>query len=276
MFSRDKKTALVTGASSGMGKAIAKHLIADGYQVYAAARHVDRMDDLRQLGARPVRMDISSEAEITTAIDTILGEVGAVDVLVNNAGFGLYGPIEDVSIDEARYQFEVNVFGLARVTQQLLPAMREKGAGTIVNITSMGGKVYTPLGGWYHATKHALEGWSDCLRLELASFGIHVVIVEPGLIETGFGEGVAEGLLKRSGRGPYARLAEGVAKSIQNAYTPGRGTDPSVIARVVSKAVRARTPATRYVAGAYARPMILIRKWMGDWVFDRVIMSQMR
>jgi NAD(P)-dependent dehydrogenase (short-subunit alcohol dehydrogenase family) len=234
------------------------------------------MDDLAQLGARPLRMAISSEAEIATAIDTILAEVGAVDVLVNNADFGLYGAVEDVSIDEARYQFEVNVFGLARVTQQLLPAMRKKGAGTIVNITSMGGKVYTLLGSWYHATKHALEGWSDCLRLELAPFGIHVVIVEPGLIDTGFGHGVAEGLLERSGRGAYARLTQGVAKSIRNAYTPGRGTDPNVIARIVSKAVHARKPATRYVAGAYARPMMLMRKWMGDRVFDRVIMSQMR
>jgi NAD(P)-dependent dehydrogenase (short-subunit alcohol dehydrogenase family) len=213
MLSTDKKTALVTGASSGMGKAIAQRLIHDGFQVYVAARHVGKMDDLAALGARPLRMDISREDEIKAAVETILGEVGGVDVLVNNAGFGLYGPIEDIDINEARYQFEVNVFGTARLTQLLLPSMRKKGAGTIVNITSMGGKVYTLLGGWYHATKHALEGLSDCLRLELAPFGIRVVIVEPGLIETGFGDVVAAGLLTRSGSGAYARLTETVAKS---------------------------------------------------------------
>ena len=270
------KTALVTGASSGMGKEIAKRLIKDGFQVFVAARQVDKMDDLVKLGARSLRMDIANETEIKAAVDTILSEVDDVDVLVNNAGFGLYGPIEDISIDEARYQFEVNLFGAARLTQLLLPKMREKRAGTIVNITSMGGKIYTPLGAWYHATKHALEGWSDCLRLELAPFGIKVVIVEPGLIETGFGDVVANGLLERSGAGPYAKLTQAVAKSTREAYGQGRGTDPSVIADVVSKAVSEARPRTRYVAGKYAKPMIKIREWFGDRMFDRVIMSQMR
>ena len=276
MIDERKKTALVTGASSGMGKEIAKRLIKDGFQVYVAARHVDKMDDLVKLGARALRMDISKEAEIKAAVDTIIGETNGVDVLVNNAGFGLYGPVEDVSIEEARYQFEVNLFGAARLTQLLLPKMREKGVGTIVNISSMGGKIYTLLGAWYHATKHALEGWSDCLRLELAPFGIKVVVVEPGLIETGFGDVVANGLLKRSGTGPYAKLTQAVAKSTRDAYGQGRGTDPSVIANVVSKAVREAKPRTRYVAGKYAQPMIKIREWFGDRMFDRVIMSQMR
>ncbi|HEV2156018.1 oxidoreductase [Bradyrhizobium sp.] len=276
MFDRSKRTALVTGASSGMGKEIARRLITDGFQVFVAARHVDRMDDLVKLGARSLRMDISNEAEIEATVETILGEVDGIDVLVNNAGFGLYGPVEDVSIDEARYQFDVNLFGAARLTQLLLPKMREKRAGTIINITSMGGKIYTLLGAWYHATKHALEGWSDCLRLELAPFGIKVVVVEPGLIETGFGDVVANGLLKRSGTGPYARLTQMVAKSTRQAYGQGRGTNPSVIADVVSRVVKASKPRTRYVAGKYALPMIKIREWFGDRMFDRVIMSQMR
>ncbi|MBR0799161.1 oxidoreductase [Bradyrhizobium jicamae] len=276
MSDKRKKTALVTGASSGMGKEIAQRLIKDGFQVFVAARHVDKMDDLVKLGARSMRMDISNEGEIKATVDTILGEVDGVDVLVNNAGFGLYGPVEDVSIDEARYQFEVNLFGAARLTQLLLPKMREKRAGTIINITSMGGKIYTLLGAWYHATKHALEGWSDCLRLELAPFGIKVVIVEPGLIETGFGDVVASGLLKRSGTGPYAKLTQAVAKSTRDAYGQGRGTSPGVIAAVVSKAVRQARPRTRYVAGKYAQPMIKIREWLGDRMFDRVITSQMR
>ena len=270
-----QKTALVTGASSGMGKEIARRLIEDGFVVYVAARHVEKMDDLARLGARTLRMDISKDEQIQLAVDTIIAESGGVDFLVNNAGFGLYGPIEDVGIDEARYQFEVNVFGPARLTQLLLPAMRKKGAGTIVNITSMGGKIYTLLGGWYHATKHALEGWSDCLRLELAPFGIRVVVVEPGLIETAFGDVAADGLLKRSGSGAYAELTQAVANSTKAAYGHGRGTDPGVIARIVSQAVNAKRPRTRYVAGTYAKPMITLRKWLGDRMFDRMIMSQM-
>ncbi|HTO66735.1 MAG TPA: oxidoreductase [Bradyrhizobium sp.] len=271
-----RKTALVTGASSGMGKDIAKRLIKDGFQVFVAARHVEKMDDLVKLGARSLRMDISNEADIKAVVESILSEVDGLDVLVNNAGFGLYGPVEEVSIEEARYQFEVNLFGAARLTQLLLPGMRERRSGTIVNITSMGGKIYTLLGAWYHATKHALEGWSDCLRLELAPFGINVVIVEPGLIETGFGDVVASGLLKRSGTGPYAKLTQAVAKSTRDAYGQGRGTDPSVIADVVSKAVKQTRPRTRYAAGKYAQPMIRMRAWLGDRMFDRVIMSQMR
>lgn len=276
MFDKRKKTALVTGASSGMGKEIAKQLIKDGLQVYVAARQVDKMTDLAQLGAKPLRMDISNEEEVQAAVNTILEEVGGVDVLVNNAGFGLYGPIEDISIDEARYQFEVNVFGTANLTKLLLPAMRKKGAGTIINITSMGGKIYTLLGGWYHATKHALEGWSDCLRLELASFGIRVVVIEPGLIETGFGDVVSDGLLKRSGNGAYAKLTQAVSKATKDAYGHGRGSDPKVIANAVSNAVKAKKPRTRYVVGKYAKPMITIRNWFGDRMFDRIIMSQMR
>jgi NAD(P)-dependent dehydrogenase (short-subunit alcohol dehydrogenase family) len=275
MFDRQKKTALVTGASSGMGKEIAKRLIADGFQVYVAARSVEKMADLATLGAVPLRLDISKEAEIQSAVDTILQQVGGVDVLVNNAGFGLYGPAEDIPIDEARYQFEVNVFGPARLTQLLLPAMRKKGSGTIVNITSMGGKIYSLLGGWYHATKHALEGWSDCLRLELAPLGIKVVIVEPGLIETAFGDVLSEALLKRPGSGAYKKLVEGVAKSTRDAYAKGRGSDPRVIADVVSKAVKTNNPRTRYAAGKYAGPMLFMRKWLGDRTFDRVMMSQM-
>ncbi|MCA0273307.1 MAG: oxidoreductase [Proteobacteria bacterium] len=275
MNSNSKPTALVTGASSGIGKAIAKRLIEDGYHVYVAARSIDRMQDLASLGAVPLRMDISNEDEITAAVRTITGQSGGVDVLVNNAGFGLYGPVEEITIDEARYQFEVNLFGAARLTQLLLPAMRARRSGTIVNITSMGGKIYTVLGAWYHATKHALEGWSDSLRLELEPFGIRVVVVEPGQIETGFGDAASRGLVERSGDGPYGARARKVAKSMDEAYGHCKGSDPRVIADVVSKAVRSARPMTRYAAGKYAKPMIWVRKWLGDRMFDRLIKSQM-
>ncbi|MCT2580551.1 MAG: SDR family NAD(P)-dependent oxidoreductase [Mesorhizobium sp.] len=276
MVKPQTKIALVTGASSGMGKEIAIRLIKDGLKVYVAARNVDRMGDLAKLGAIPLRMDISVDSDIQAAVDTIIAQSGGVDVLVNNAGFGLYGPVEDVGIDEARYQFEVNVFGPARLTQLLLPAMRQKGAGTIVNITSMGGKIYTLLGAWYHATKHALEGWSDSLRLELKPFGINVVVVEPGLIETAFGDVVADGLVKRSARSAYAKVSEIVARTTRQTYGHGRGTNPSVVADVVSRAIGLHRPKTRYVVGKYAKPMVFIRKWFGDRMFDRIIMSQMR
>lgn len=275
MLERRKRVALVTGASSGMGKEIAKRLIKDGYQVYVAARTVDRMADLVGLGARAIAMDVSKETEIVAAVRKITLEVGGVDVLVNNAGFGLYGAVEDIPLDEARYQFEVNLFGVARLTQLLLPEMRKRGGGKVVNISSMGGKVYTPLGAWYHATKHALEGWSDCLRLELDPFGIDVIIVEPGLIETGFGDVVAEGIENRSGGGAYAVMTEAVVRSTRGAYGQGRGTPSSKVATVISKALKARAPKTRYVVGKYAKPMITMRRWLGDRAFDRIIMSQM-
>lgn len=272
----DNKTALVTGASSGMGKEIAKHLLRDGFKVYVAARRVDEMSDLVALGAVALRMDISVEEDIKSTVETIVASSDGVDVLVNNAGFGLYGAVEDVAIDEARYQFEVNLFGAARLTQLLLPTMRNRGSGTIVNITSMGGKIYTLLGAWYHATKHALEGWSDSLRIELAPFGIKVVIIEPGLIETGFGDVAADGLVKRSAGTAYAKVYQSVAATTRAAYGHGRGTSPTVIAGLVSKAVKSAKPKTRYVAGKYAKPMIAIRKWFGDRVFDRMILSQMK
>ncbi|HVI91827.1 MAG TPA: oxidoreductase [Dongiaceae bacterium] len=275
MNKKSQPTALVTGASSGMGKSIAKRLIADGYLVYVAARSSDKMADLAQLGAIPLKLDISKDEDIVATVQAITGNSGGVDVLVNNAGYGLYGPVEEIPLDEARYQFEVNVFGPARLTQLLLPAMRARGAGTIVNITSMGGKIYTVLGAWYHATKHALEGWSDSLRLEVEPFGIRVVVIEPGLIQTGFGDTASRGILERSSTGPYAKLAQSVATSIDRSYGRGQGTDPKVIADVAGDAVKSARPKTRYAAGKYAKMMIWVRKWLGDRTFDRLIKSQM-
>ena len=182
------KTVLITGASSGIGKDTAKTLIAQGYTVYVAARRLEKMAELETLGAIAIKMDITNDNDIKNVVNRINANHGGVDILINNAGFGMYGAMEDTSIDDARYQFEVNLFGLARLTQLVLPYMRAQRSGTIVNVSSMGGKVYTPLGSWYHATKHALEGWSDCLRLELAAFNINVVVIQPGAIQTEFGD----------------------------------------------------------------------------------------
>jgi short-subunit dehydrogenase len=273
MTTNHKKVALVTGASSGIGKEIAKRLLIDGHTVIVIARSLDKMADLEALGAIRLKADVTDDAQIQSVINTINADYGGVDILVNNAGFGCYGAVEDVTIDDARYQFEVNLFGLARLTQLVLPTMRQKGAGMIINMSSMGGKVYTPLGAWYHASKHALEGWSDCLRLEVAQFGIHVVVIEPGIIQTDFGDVMTDPMLARSGAGAYGTLAHNVANATKKSYDAKGGTPASVIADVVSRAVNARRPKTRYVAGRLARPLLLLRKWAGDRIFDRVMMS---
>lgn len=269
----ESKVILITGASSGMGKEAARTLAEMGYIVYTAARRLEKMDDLKQLGCIPLKMDISREEDIEKAVRTIIENHGGVDVLFNNAGFGLQGAIEDIALDDARYQFEVNLFGLARVTQLLLPSMRARKSGRIINTTSIGGKIYAPLGGWYIAAKHALEGWSDCLRLELTQFGIDVIIIEPGAIKTEFADVSTGPMLERSGQGVYAGLANAVAEVNRKEYDEGGGSDPKVITDVVVKAVTTRRPRTRYAAGKYSGSMLFLRRWLSDRMFDKVVMS---
>lgn len=267
------KVALVTGASSGMGKDIAKQLLKDGLTVYVAARRIEQMQDLVQLGAIALKMDITVDQDVQSAVQQITQSHDGVDVLINNAGFASYGSVEDTPIEDARYQFEVNLFGLARLTQLVLPYMRQQKSGKIVNISSMGGKIYTPMGAWYHATKHALEGWSDCLRLELAPFGIDVIIIEPGVIATEFGEVMTGPLLKRSGESAYAPMAQALANATKRAYAEGKGTSATVIASLVSNALKAPRPKTRYAAGYMAKESLLARKWLSDRLFDKITMS---
>ena len=198
------KTALVTGASSGIGAAIAERLLRDGYRVFAGARRTQRMRQLAADGAVVLPLDVTDDASMVAAVRRIEADAGPVNMLVNNAGYGSYGSLEEVPIAEGRRQFEVNVFGLARLTQLVLPAMRERRSGAIVNISSMGGKIYEPFGSWYHATKFAVEGMSDCLRLELEPYGIRVIVIEPGGIRSEWGRISHDNLLAHSGDGPYA------------------------------------------------------------------------
>ncbi len=272
-----KKVILITGASSGMGKESALKLIKDGHTVYGAARRVNEMQDLVVAGGHAIELDITKEESIIRAVTQVIKEQGKIDILWNNAGYGLYGAVEDVPMDDVRRQFEVNLFGLGRMTQEVLPYMRKQNAGTIINTSSMGGKMYTPMGAWYHATKHALEGWSDCLRLELKPFNINVVILEPGIIATEFGDVVHGPLLKNSGEGAYSKMAHTVAKSTNEFYSkPGNASPSSVIANTVSKIVDSRNPKTRYVSGKMAKPLMWMRKYLGDRIFDKAVMSQVK
>lgn len=272
------KSVLVTGASSGIGKSIAKQLLKEGYIVFAAARRVDQMRDLEEIGAHIISMDITKEEEISKALIQINKKCDGIDILINNAGYAIYGAVEDTSIEDARRQFEVNIFGLASLTQKVLPYMRSQKAGTIINMSSIGGKVYTPLGAWYHATKHALEGWSDCLRIELKPFNINVVIIEPGGIKTEFADVMSSPMLKRSGNTAYGPLAKALAKSSEVIYNSknGKGSDPQVIADLVLSAIKSNKPKARYAAGYMAKPILFLRWILSDAIFDKLIISQIK
>ncbi len=174
--------------------------------MYAVARRVDRMVDLADAGVGVFGMDVTDDASMTSGVERILDEHGRIDVLVNNAGYGSYGAVEDVPLDEARRQFEVNVFGLARLTQLVTPAMREQGSGRIINISSVGAVIYEPFGAWYHATKFAVDGFSDSLRVELAPFGIDVVIVRPAGIRTEWNQIARDGLIESAQGGAYEQM----------------------------------------------------------------------
>jgi Short-chain alcohol dehydrogenase of unknown specificity len=265
------KTALVTGASSGIGEETARTLHRLGYTVYAAARRTDRLQKLANGGIHALAMDVTDDKSMTSGIDSIIAETGRIDVLVNNAGYGSYGAIEDVPLDEARRQFEVNLFGLGRLAQLVLPHMRAQKFGTIINISSMGGRLTTPLGGWYHATKYAVEALSDALRMETTPFGINVVVIEPGGIRTEW-SGIAADHLEETAEGSaYASQIKAVANSMRSESTNNRQSPPSVIADTVEKIVTARKPRTRYVVGFAAKPLVTLRRILPDRAFDRVI-----
>jgi short-subunit dehydrogenase len=177
--------------------------------------------------------------------------------------------VEDISIEEARRQFDVNIFGVARLTKEVIPHMRAAGKGTIINISSVGGKIYSPFGSWYHATKHALEGWSDCLRLELEPFEIQVAIVEPGAIRTELYDVMYQTMLDRSERTPYESYVNNFYHSTEDFET--NGSPPSVVSNVIVKACESKTPKRRYLIGSNAKPMVFLRGWFGDGVFDVIM-----
>lgn len=265
------KVALVTGASSGIGSMTAKSLAGAGFIVYGAARRVDKMEELKKEGIRPIFLDLTKEESMVKCVETIHNEVGRIDVLINNAGYGSYGAIENVPMQEAKRQFEVNLFGMARLIQLVTPKMRENHYGKIVNVSSMGGKIWTKFGGWYYATKFAVEGFSDCLRMELKPFGIDVIVVEPGGIKTDWGIIAANHLKETSKGGVYEEYANKAAEGMIKNYSGNMLAKPELIAKTIKKAVTKKRPKTRYLVGFMAKPMVFTQKIFGDRVYDWVI-----
>ncbi|WP_373471161.1 oxidoreductase [Carnobacterium alterfunditum] len=270
-----KKVALVTGASSGIGYAAAIDLHNAGFTVYGAARRMDKLKSLEDKGIHIIELDVTSEESMVKSIETIINNEGRLDILVNNAGYGSYGSLEDVPMEEARRQVEVNVFGLARMSQLALPHMRKNKFGRIINISSIGGKLYTPFGGWYHATKFAVEGLSDSMRLETAQFGIDVVVIEPGGVKTDWGIISADNLIKTSKNSVYETSAKETADKMRKNYSGTQLSDPRVVSEAIVKAATVKKPKTRYLVGMGAKPAIFIRKLVSDKVFDKIIKSQM-
>ncbi|MFN4247140.1 MAG: oxidoreductase [Flavipsychrobacter sp.] len=263
---------LITGASSGIGKETARLLSQRGYKVYGAARRTDKMKELEQFGVKLLEMDVTDDESMTAGITSIIKNEGRIDVLVNNAGYGSYGALEDVPISEAKYQFEVNIFGLARLTQLVLPYMRQQHSGRIINISSIGGRIGEPHGAWYHATKFAVEGLSDSLRMELKEFGIDVVVIQPGAIKTEWAGIAREKMLQTSGNTAYSNLTKKHASMFEKA--DGKmGSDPVIIARTIEKAVTASKPKTRYAAGSGAKPILMARSILSDRMFDNLMLG---
>lgn len=207
-MAEERRVAIVTGASAGIGKQIVRRMLHESWIVYGGARRLDQMSDIASEGAQVLPLDVADERIMSGFVRSVLAAEGRIDALVNNAGYGSYGALEDVPIAEARCQFEVNVFGLVRMSQLVLPSMRAAGRGRIVNISSMGGRGWTPLGGWYHATKHAVEVLSDAMRVEVAPFGVQIVVVQPGRVESEWSATAARTLRASAKRSAYRKQAE--------------------------------------------------------------------
>jgi NAD(P)-dependent dehydrogenase (short-subunit alcohol dehydrogenase family) len=272
------KAVLITGCSSGIGHATAARLARNGWTVYATARRRDAIADLEPSGCRLLELDVTDEASMAAAVRAVADEAGAVGVLVNNAGYSQSGAIESVSMDDVRRQFETNVFGLARMCQLALPAMRDQGWGRIVNLSSMGGKLTFPGGGYYHATKHAVEALSDALRFEVAGFGVKVVVVEPGAIRTGFADAATTALADVTDESAYAAFNAEVGRATREAYEKGPmkvlGGEADDVAKVIEKALGARNPKPRYTVTPSARVLLGQRAVLSDRMWDRFVGTQ--
>ena len=267
----ESRIILITGASSGIGFEAARLLARQGHRVYGAARRVALMEPLRADGVTPLCMDVTDEVSVRAGVQAVLDAEGLIDVLVNNAGYGYFGAIENVTPEEARRQMDVNVFGLASLTRAVLPAMRGRGSGRIINVASVAGKMNLYFGGWYHVSKFAVEAFSDALRMEVKPFGILVSIIEPGGIKTDWGLIAADHLQESSAGTPYEEEALREAHNLRKAYSSNLLSKPSVIAKAISRAVNSRRPKTRYRIGFGAKPLVFFHAILPDRWWDAMM-----
>ena len=273
-MSDGSKRVLITGCSTGIGRETALHLSRNGWPVIATARKPEALSDLAEAGCETLALDVTDEPSMQAAV----AAAGPLYALVNNAGYSQSGAIESVALDSVRRQFETNVFGLIRMCQLVLPGMREAGTGRIVNISSMGGKLVFPGGGAYHATKFAVEAFSDAMRFEVAGFGVKVIIIEPGLITTNFDQ-AAKASMDLEDDGTYADFNRTVASQTEGVYKgPMKllGGGPDAVAKVIEKALDARRPRTRYTVTPSARMALTTRGLMTDRMWDRAMRTQFR
>jgi NAD(P)-dependent dehydrogenase (short-subunit alcohol dehydrogenase family) len=267
------RAVLITGCSTGIGRATAEHLAERGWTVYATARRLESIEDLKQRGCRTLALDVTDEASMQSAVKAVEEAEGAVGVLVNNAGYSQSGAVESVSLDDVRAQFETNVFGLLRMCQLALPGMRRQGWGKIVNVSSMGGRLVFPGGGIYHATKYAVEAMSDAMRFEVRGFGVDVIVIEPGLIRTAFGE-TAVDRIASGDDGPYSEFNTAVASATAGAYDgplSRLGAGPAAVARAIEKAISSKRPRTRYPVTASARVLLAQHAILPDRLWDAMV-----
>jgi NADP-dependent 3-hydroxy acid dehydrogenase YdfG len=275
----EPRAALVTGCSSGIGRATARSLAGAGYRVYATARDVASLRGLENVVA--LALDVTDEASMKQVVEQIVDTHGYVDVLVNNAGYALAGAVEDASIEQVRDQFDVNFFGLVRLTQLVLPGMREHGAGTIVNLSSIFGRLSVPGGAFYMATKHAVEAYSEALRLEVMPFGVRVVMIEPGPVKTSFGSGPISALSGAAATPVYERFRADMISWYQATYGGSKknvagmfAVRPEAVASAIARSAGARRPHARYPVGLLARMLIMLRRFSPQPVYDAFVRLQ--
>ena len=269
------KAVLITGCSTGIGRATAEHLAAGGWKVYATARRPESIADLEGKVYATLPLDVTDGASMQAAVKQVEDAEGAVGVLVNNAGYSRSGAVETVPMEDVRRQFETNVFGLVRMCQLVLPGMRRQRSGRIVNLSSMGGRLTFPGGGFYHGTKYAVEAISDALRFEVKGFGIDVILIEPGLIKTEFGDTVAKEMGEADG--DYAEFNRAVSEATVGAYQGPMmrlGGGPETVARKIEKALSARRPKARYPVTASARLALMQKALLPDRGWDMAVGTQ--
>ena len=267
----NNKVVFISGASSGIGYSTAVLLAKQGFKVYAGARRIEKMESLKKYGISALYLDVTDNSSCINAIQSIINNEGKIDVLINNAGYGLFGAIEDTSLEQAKNQFEVNLFGLANLSKLTIPYMKKHKFGKIINISSMGGRFVSPFGGWYHASKYAVEAVSDALRMELSQFNIQVILVEPGIIKTNWDNIAFNNLIKTSQGGDYENFANKITENFKKIYNHKFATNPEIVAKVILNVINSEKVKSRYLVGFLSNILVFLHNILPEKIFDLVI-----